>query len=367
MSNKVAVINDTHFGIKNGNDVFIDYMLDFFENQFFPYCLKHGIKEIVHAGDFFDHRKYINFKALQKVNDRFLSKLREYGMLMHIIPGNHDVYWKQTNRLNAIELILSRDWSDVVKIYMEPDDIQFGDTSVAVLPWVTDDNLVECTKFIENTKSEMLIGHLELEGFKFMASTNIISHDNKYGMKASDFEKFDVVLSGHYHTKSQRGNIRYMGTQYELTWSDCNDTKHFHIIDTKTREVTAIHNPDILFYKYVYDDSQYASPEDILTDTDFTKFNGKFVRIVVNKKNDHFVFDKFIMRVESNDPEDLNIFESMEEFSANEVNDEDIKVENTEVLMDSYVDSLGDSDVDINKLKKKLHTLYVEAQNIDSI
>ena len=61
---KVPFINDTHFGARNDSQIFLDYSLDFFENQFFPYCDEHGVTEVVHLGDFLDRRKYIKHGAL---------------------------------------------------------------------------------------------------------------------------------------------------------------------------------------------------------------------------------------------------------------------------------------------------------------
>ena len=50
------------------------------------------------------------------------------------------------------------------------------------------------------------------------------------------YERFEKVISGHFHKKSDDGHIYYCGTQYEMTWSDYNCPKGFHIFDTQTRE-----------------------------------------------------------------------------------------------------------------------------------
>ena len=82
---KIAVLNDTHCGIRNSSDVFLDNANKFYSNVFFPYCEKHNIKQILHLGDYYDHRKFVNFKALNSNRKHFLNKLRDLGMAMDIM------------------------------------------------------------------------------------------------------------------------------------------------------------------------------------------------------------------------------------------------------------------------------------------
>ena len=237
---KIAIINDTHCGIKNGSDIYLDNAESFYKNIFFPHLEEHNIKSILHLGDYYDHRRFVNFKALERNRHMFLDVIRDRGIHMSIVPGNHDVYYKNTNDLCSLKELLGH-YTDCVKIYMEPTDIQVDSTdmTLGVVPWICDDNEKECINFIQNTKSQILFGHFELAGFKYMANTNIISH----GMGVEIFNRFDSVYSGHYHTKSTQDNITYLGTQVELTWSDAHDPKYFHVFDTETREMEAIRNP----------------------------------------------------------------------------------------------------------------------------
>jgi metallophosphoesterase superfamily enzyme len=88
---RIAILNDTHCGARNSSDVFMAYQELFYENIFFPYLLENGITNIIHLGDYYEHRKFVNFKALEHNRKVFLEKLREYNIHMDIIPGNHDV------------------------------------------------------------------------------------------------------------------------------------------------------------------------------------------------------------------------------------------------------------------------------------
>ena len=89
---KIAVLNDTHCGIRNSSQIFLDNAEDFYKNVFFPECEKQGVTQIVHLGDYYDNRKVINVKALNHNRKCFLNEMRKRGMIMDIIPGNHDTY-----------------------------------------------------------------------------------------------------------------------------------------------------------------------------------------------------------------------------------------------------------------------------------
>ena len=62
------------------------------------------------------------------------------------------------------------------------------------------------------------MGHLELNGFVATAG-----HVMDHGMDMDPFKKFKKVYSGHYHTRSNVGNIYYLGNPYEMFWNDCQD------------------------------------------------------------------------------------------------------------------------------------------------
>ena len=84
---KIAVLNDTHCGVRNSSDIFLNYQDRFYNEVFFPYLKEHGITQILHLGDYYDHRKYVNFKALNQNRKSFLERMRDDGISMDIIPG----------------------------------------------------------------------------------------------------------------------------------------------------------------------------------------------------------------------------------------------------------------------------------------
>jgi DNA repair exonuclease SbcCD nuclease subunit len=350
---KIAILNDTHCGIRNSSDIFVKHQRDFYEQVFFPYLNENGIKNILHLGDYYDHRKFVNFKALSDNREVFLERLRKDGITMDIIPGNHDVYYKNTNELCSLKELMGH-YMNEVNIIMEPRVMDYDGCKIALVPWINNENYHSSIEFIKNCKASILGAHLELVGFDMMKGVK-----NTHGMESKIFDRFEQVWSGHFHTKSNQGNIHYLGSQMEFTWADSNDPKYFHIFDTETRELTPVRNPLVMFEKVVYNDAQID-----YNGKDISYLKDKFVKLVVIKKEDPFVFDRFVDRIQQLGVHDLKIAETFDEFVGVNVDDEGISVEDTTELLDSYVDAV-DTDLDKDKIKGLMRGLYVEAQNLE--
>ena len=352
---KVAILNDTHCGIRNASEVFLNNAADFYTNVFFPECEKRNIKQIVHLGDYYDHRKFINFKALNHNRKYFLNELRNRNMIMDIIPGNHDTYYKNTNDLNSLKECLGH-YMNEIHIIMEPTVMEYGSLKLALLPWICQDNYDKSMNFIQDCKADWLGAHLELSGFDMMKGMQ--SHG---GLNHKIFKKFELVLTGHFHTSSRKENIWYLGCPMEYTWADAHDPKYFHIVDTETREVEKIHNSYTLFEKIVYNDEKI----DYNTyDTSFLK--KKFVKLVVVNKSDSFTFDRLVDRIQNEDIYELKIAENFSEFLGDNVEDHDLDVEDTAQLVNDYVDGI-DTDLDKEKIKVNMRELMTEAQALNTV
>ena len=350
---KIAILNDTHCGIRNSSDIFIDNAELFYSDVFFPYCKENGIKHIIHLGDYYDNRKFINFKALNRNRSHFLKPLRELGMTMDIIRGNHDTFWKNTGELNSLKELLGH-YMNEVHIVHKPTVMDYDGLQYALLPWIDAENEAECLDFIKNCKADMLGGHLELNGFDMMKGVQ-----NTHGMDPGLFSRFEMVHSGHFHTKSQQGNVYYLGSQLEFSWSDAHDNKYFHILDTETRELTPVRNPHTLHHRIHYDDTNQD-----FNVYDLSQVDNKFVKIVVIKKNDLFTFDRFVDRIQNRKIHELKIAETFDEFVGSSVDDEGISVEETSELLDGYIDGVN-TELDKNRLKADMRSILTEAQAME--
>mgnify|MGYP000601210189 CR=1 FL=1 len=347
---KIAILNDTHCGIRNSSEIFLDNAEDFYTNIFFPECDKRNVKQILHLGDYYDHRKFVNFKALNDNRKVFLEPMRDLGITMDIIPGNHDVYYKNTNQLCSLKELLGYFTSNV-NILMEPTVLDYDGLKIGCLPWINAENSERYLNWLQNVKCDWIGAHLELSGFDMMRGIK-----SPHGMSSDLFKRFEVVMSGHFHTKSSKDNIYYLGSQMEFTWADAGDPKHFHIIDTETRVLTPVRNPLTMFTKIFYDDTK-GIPQ-----INKQSLEDHFVKVVVVNKTDPFKFDKFIDAIQQTKVHELKIAETFDEFIGANVLDDNISVEDTTELLDSYIEAV-ETDLDKDRMKTTMRSLYVEAQD----
>ena len=348
---KIAIITDTHFGARGDNLSLLNHMSKFYDEHFFPELQKRGIRKIIHGGDLVDRRKFVNFQTATRMKQVFLDRLNGYDVYM--IAGNHDTFFKDTNNVNALSVLLG---GHNLQWYTGPREILLDETLILLLPWICADNRVESLRAIQDTRASIVLGHLEFNGFE-MHRGAFCDH----GFDVKEFERFELVMSGHFHHKSQRGNIHYLGAPYEMTWSDYNDPRGFHIFDTETRELEFIRNPLRLFHRVPYNDKN-TTLEEILK-LDFTIFRDTYVKVVVKNKTNPYWFDQYIERLEKAGPIMVQVVD--DNFNLNFESDEEIidGAMDTIDILQSYVDSLGPQLVKKHKLDLALRNLYNEALN----
>ena len=354
---KVALITDQHFGGKQDSQYFSEYIEKFYTNQFFPYLLEHDIINVVDLGDTFDRRKYVNFHTLNEVKRFYFDVLAQHHIKLHSIVGNHSTYYRNTNNVNSSELLYSH--YNNIEVYPEVSTICIDGTVIDLIPWINSENYEKTMYFIKHSKAQVALGHLEVAGFAMYKGYNA-----EDGISKNIFKGYEVVCSGHYHHKSSKDNIHYLGAPYEITWNDYDDPRGFHVFDTETRELKFIRNKFHLFEKIYYDDTKvdYAK-----VDTDYYK--NKIVKLIVEKKNNTDKYENFVDRLYHSNLADLTILEDLSEYSArySEDEDEDVEIGNTSDFLEEYVDHMSDSGKEGEKviLKKLIKGIYDEALNMD--
>lgn len=352
---KIAIICDTHYGVRNDTALFLDNQKKFTEEIFLPALQKHKIDTIIHLGDLVDRRKYINFNTLMRMRTEFLDRLTGYDV--HILAGNHDCFYKNTNDLNALKELLLGKYTNI-KLYSTATTVSINKFKILFVPWICEENQEQSLKEITNTPAKYCMGHLELRGFE-MNKGNI----NDHGTDIELFSKFNMVFSGHYHHKSSRDNIHYLGAPYEMTWSDYDCERGFHIFDTTKNELTFIENPFKMFHKIDYDDSVVTDLSELLKVVDKSKIAGSYCKVVVQNKMNPYVFDMFIAAIEEMSPHDLKI-----------VQHSDIKLskdeyvgswEDTLTVINKSIDTM-DLSIDKLKLKTMMDNLYKQALKLET-
>ena len=339
---KVAIITDQHFGARKNSKLFHDYFLNFYENVFFPTLEKEGITTVIDMGDTFDSRKGIDFAALAWAKNHYYDRLSDMGIEVHTIVGNHTAYYKNTNDINAVDLLL-REYSNI-KIYSDPTEIKLGNLDVLLLPWINPENENNTYSLIKTTTCLCAMGHLELAGFR-VNSQIIMEH----GLESKLFEKFSKVFSGHYHTRSNDGRVFYLGNPYEMYWSDWNDTRGFTIFDTETLDHYHIDNPYNMFEIINYDEDT--------TELD-SNYENNIVKVVIKNKKDQLKYEKFLDKLYSQNPAEVKIVENFE------VNlkdfEEDIESEDTISILDRYIQE-SETDMDKTEIMSIIREIYQES------
>ena len=349
---KLAILNDTHCGCRNSSDIFMDYQERFYTEEFFPYLKEHGITQILHLGDYYDNRKTINLKALNHNRRIFLDKLREYNIHMDIIPGNHDVYFKNTIELNSLKELMGH-YMNEVDVIMDPIVREYGGVKFGLIPWICPENQKSTINFLDNCGVDVIGGHFELAGFEM--DKGLVCHT---GMDPKPLERFETVLTGHFHTKSSKGNIHYLGAQMEFFWNDAHDPKYFHIFDTETRELTPVQNNVTLFHKIYYDENVIDHFEDM------SFLEGKFVKLIVVNRSDIQKFERYVDKIQQYKIHELKIAEDFKEFRGENVSNNDIIIDDTETLVYNYIQEV-DTDLDKERIKAVVSELMIEAQAVE--
>lgn len=350
---KVAVITDQHFGARNDSVAFLDFFEKFYDNTFFPAIDAASINTLLVLGDTFDRRKYINFYALDRAKKMFFDKLAERNIKVHMLAGNHDTYYKNTNEVNSPNLLLC-EYSNI-NVIDSPTTITVDGVDICMMPWICPENYQESLDEIKNTKAEICMGHFEIAGFAMYRGME--SHD---GLSKEIFDKFDMVFSGHYHHRSSDGHIYYLGNPYELTWQDFNDPRGFHLFSLGDRQLEFIVNPNTMFSRLEYDDKD-KEPIDV----DALELASKYVRLVVVNKTDYYKFDKVIQKLYSKGCADIKVIEDMSEFNDGELG-ENLNLEDTLSVVSHYIDTV-ETDLDKEKIKTYMRGLYTEALNIEVV
>ena len=342
---KIAVITDQHLDGRKGSLPFWNFFQKFYDEIFFPTLEREGITTVLDLGDTFDNRKSLDFNTFARIKEHYFDRLRKYDVYM--ILGNHTTYYKNSSHINSPELLLEQ--YDNIRIFSEPYECSFGSKNFLLLPWINSANSEISDKFLETSNADICCGHLEIDGFEVTPGMKF----DHGGLEASVFKKYDRVWSGHFHHRSKRGNVQYLGNPYQMFWNDYKDQRGFHIYDTEKDKLRYIKNPFEIFQKVYYND----------VENDYSNFNtdlykDSFVKVIVEEKRSYTKFEDFLEKLYRTGVHDVKIVETLVDTEA--VDDVDLDVKDTLTLLSEYIDEI-DLSVDKTDLKKLMQSLYIES------
>lgn len=338
---KILLITDQHFGARNDSQAYVNKYQKFYSKTVLPYIDKHKITNVIALGDTFDRRKGINYNSLEAAKKMWFDPLRERGVKMHMLVGNHDIYYKNTLRINSPQLLLG-DY-DNITVVDNPRELSIGGIDILLLPWICDDNRRRSLDAIASSSASVCLGHLELNTFE-----PIPGYTMEHGDDPSMFSKFDLVCSGHFHHRSKKGNVVYLGNPYQMFWNDYGCDRGFNVLNTDTKKLTFVKNPNSMFHKIYYRDSETAT-------IDYKNLEGSYVKLIVEKKQDQVLFDKTLKKINDSGIVDLKIIEDT--FVHLDDVDEDLEQEDTLSILQNCVKEIDNKEEVFGILK----SLYVEA------
>lgn len=340
---KIALITDTHMGVRNDSTYFMRQQKKYYDEHFFPYLLQNNISTIIHGGDLFDKRKQINFESLNHTMESFMNPIIENGMKLHLIVGNHDSYFKASGDLISTKLLFLNTPSENLEIYDTIREVYFGNKLFLMVPWIFPNQKDSAIEAIKMSDAENVVGHFEMINIAFQGNTL-----SRKGIEADNFKHFANVFSGHYHKPSEY----YIGSPYQMTWNDYGDKKRIMIYDTDTGETESVYLGEDIYVKMIYDGSDFPKT---------TSLNDKIVRVVVKSKDSIQHFENYIAELEKEEPFEIDIKD--EYLYINIVNDESgINEKGTLEMILESVDDISDlKDGEKMIVKEIITKLYEKA------
>ena len=204
---------------------------------------------------------------------------------------------------------------------------------------------------MKTSSSDICFGHFDIDGFEMYRGNKCLG-----GLNRNIFNKYEMVLTGHFHHRSKRGNVQYLGNPYQMFWNDYKDTRGFHIYDTETDRLRFVENPFEIFEKVYYNDIESDYNKYSVSD-----YRDKFIKLIVEEKRDYQMFETLVDRLYNVGAHDVKIVETL--VDADNIEDADLETKDTMTLLNEYIDEVEIA-VDKSSLKSLMRTLYIESCNV---
>jgi len=350
-ANRVWVLGDLHFGVRANSVEWLEIQKQFFEEVFIPTLKKHVQPGdvLVQVGDTFDNRQSINIRVLSYTVDLF----ERLGQILpvHIICGNHDIWAKNSNEVTSID---SLKWIPNVQVYKEPKILKWSNRNILMMPWRRDSEH-EAETLAEYPQADIVFCHSEVKGIYLNSKVK-----NEHGTDTNVYSKYTRVYSGHIHFRQEHGKLLMVGTPYQLTRSDANNTKGFDLVNLEDMSETFFVNdvsPKFIKYNIL---QLYDMPLGKFKDQIRNNFVDLFVPSKIATTNALSQLVNKIQNISRKLEPTIYQEENYIDKDFYDMNDVEEMYKNYNILnlCNVYVDGLTDDEETKNKLKQKLKMLY---------
>jgi hypothetical protein len=307
---KRLLFGDLHWQNPSYNFITDRALSKVFKDQIWPYAEKHQIKIADQFGDFTHDKKQINKQTAKLIHESFTQPAKDLKMEVHLICGNHDAYFRNSNEVNSLQTLFSETDFAIIDTAVRNNGV------IAYVPW----------GLPLPTGARYIFTHAEIKGFEYQRG--VVS---KTGLDVRDFAVYDKVFAGHFHRKSLKGNVLYLGSLIALNFGEV-DTEHgFYVFDDATGEYEFIKTEIEIFKKIIYQNGAIY---------DDHSFENKVVSITVLENEDKLKYNTFLENVYAQHPVDVKIM-SIESELKNVINVESVDgIENILSLSKKYIEEL---------------------------
>ena len=204
---KAVCFTDIHFGLRNNSrahnddcEAFIKWMT--------AEAHREGAETAIFLGDWHNNRSNINVSTLNYTTSN-IKYLSENFERVYIIMGNHDLAYREKREINSLPF-----GGYLSNVTLVNEILTVGD--MTIVPWLVGDEW----QTMKSLGSRYVFGHFELPHFKMNAMVEMPDHG---GLNSGHFPNQELVFSGHFHKRQQKGNIIYMGNCFPHNYADVND------------------------------------------------------------------------------------------------------------------------------------------------
>lgn len=337
----IGIVTDLHLGQKSFSKSVFDMQMTFFEKQFFPYLLKHNIKYVIHCGDLFHNRNIVDWYILNGVKKRFFKWFEDHGIEFHTIVGNHDSYYKSTIETNSLTET-TKEFANVF-VYDEPTTKQIEKYTIHFMPWIVNEKDVKLPEF-----ADVIVGHFDVAGMQLMRGVY-----SSEGFEIDAFKKYKLVLSGHYHIKSNQKNFYMIGTQYQTNWGDFGIDKGFYTLEDNFKMKYHQNTVSPRFVKIFYTEQNGERRlkvigesgekfREITSEEAITVVKKNYCKLIVDTVIDHAAFESFFTSIQMRSRDGYKIElvdakEVIESFDFEELEEKILQESDTLEVIHSFV------------------------------